>query len=33
MTHYLVECPSKPLDFTDIYNKNGGAVCMPDYNY
>ena len=35
MTHFLVECPSKPLssnNFLDSLN-NGGAVCMPYYGF
>mmetsp|Transcript_15425 Transcript_15425/g.23728 ORF Transcript_15425/g.23728 Transcript_15425/m.23728 type:complete len:190 (-) Transcript_15425:20-589(-) len=34
MSHFLVECSSKPIDLTDRDDPaNGGAVCMPYYGY
>ena len=33
-THFLVECPSKPIDsFKTWAPFNGGGICMPDYGY
>lgn len=33
-THFLVECPSKPIDvFNVLPATNGGGVCMPYFGY
>jgi len=34
MSHFLVECASKPINnFTTGYPTNGGAICIPYWNY